>query len=111
PHQAKMVRNKVYRFKSLIAKGWRQGRLLIAGDAGHVMPPFMGQGMCAGFRDDWNLAWKLDLILRGNADARLLDTYERERRPHVKDIIEMSMYLGKVICIPDADAAAARDCA
>jgi 3-(3-hydroxy-phenyl)propionate hydroxylase/flavoprotein hydroxylase len=109
PHQAQMVRNKVYNFQSLIAKGWWQDRILVAGDAGHVMPPFMGQGMCAGFRDNWNLAWKLDLILRGKADAKLLATYETERRPHVKDIIEMSMFLGKIICIPDAKIAAERD--
>jgi 3-(3-hydroxy-phenyl)propionate hydroxylase/flavoprotein hydroxylase len=111
PHQAQMVRNKVYSFKSLIAKGWWQDRLLIAGDAGHVMPPFMGQGMCAGFCDNWNLAWKLDLILRGKADAKLLATYEPERRPHVRDIIEMSMFLGKIICIPDPKVAAERDLA
>ena len=109
PHQAAMVRNKVYSFRSLVATGWRKERVLIAGDAAHVMPPFMGQGMCAGFRDGWNLAWKLDLVLSGKAEARLLDTYEPERRPHVKDIIEISMFLGKIICIPDAAAAAERD--
>ena len=109
PDQATMVRNKVYTFRSLIAAGWRKNRVLIAGDAAHVMPPFMGQGMCSGFRDDWNLAWKLDLVLSGKADARLLDTYEPERRPHVKEIIAISMYLGKVICIPDHAEAAARD--
>lgn len=109
PHQAQMVRNKVYSFRSLIAEGWRDRRIMIAGDAAHVMPPFMGQGMCSGFRDDWNLAWKLDLILSKKAGARLLDTYERERRPHVKDVIELSMYLGKVICIPDPLVAAQRD--
>jgi len=74
-----------------------------------VMPPFMGQGMCAGLRDDWNLAWKLDLVLDGKADDRLLDTYQPERRPHVSDVIDLSMYLGKVICIPDPAQAAERD--
>jgi 3-(3-hydroxy-phenyl)propionate hydroxylase/flavoprotein hydroxylase len=109
PHQATMVRNKVYSFRSLIAEGWRDRRIMIAGDAAHVMPPFMGQGMCSGLRDDWNLAWKLNLVLNNEADPLLLDSYERERRPHVKDIIELSMYLGKVICIPDAALAAQRD--
>ena len=85
--------------------------MLIAGDAAHVMPPFMGQGMCAGLRDDWNLAWKLDLVLDGKADDSLLDTYQPERRPHVSDVIDLSMYLGKVICIPDATKAAERDAA
>lgn len=107
--QAVIVRHKVYTFRSLLADTWRKGRLLIAGDAAHVMPPFMGQGMCAGLRDDWNLAWKLSLVLDGRADDRLLDTYQPERRPHVSDVIDLSMYLGKVICIPDVAKAAERD--
>jgi len=107
--QATIVRHKVYTFRSLLADTWRKGRMLIAGDAAHVMPPFMGQGMCAGLRDDWNLAWKLDLVLDGKADDSLLDTYQPERRPHVSDVIDLSMYLGRVICIPDAAKAAERD--
>jgi 2-polyprenyl-6-methoxyphenol hydroxylase-like FAD-dependent oxidoreductase len=59
-----MVRHKVYIFRSLLAERWRARRLLIAGDAAHVMPPFMGQGKCAGLRYDRNLAWKLDLCSR-----------------------------------------------
>ena len=109
PEQATIVRHKVYTFRSLLADTWRKGRLLIAGDAAHVMPPFMGQGMCAGLRDDWNLAWKLNLVLDGKADERLLDTYQPERRPHVSDVIDLSMYLGRIICIPDAQQAAQRD--
>lgn len=109
PDQAALVRHKVYTFRSLLADTWRDGRLLIAGDAAHVMPPFMGQGMCAGFRDGWNLTWKLDLVLRGDADDVLLDTYQTERRPHVGTVIDMSMHLGKIICIPDAAEAARRD--
>ncbi len=109
PEQATIVRHKVYTFRSLIADTWRDRRLLIAGDAAHVMPPFMGQGMCSGLRDDWNLAWKLDLVLNGQADDSLLDTYQLERRPHASDIVDLSMYLGKVICIPDQAAAGLRD--
>lgn len=109
PGQAVIQRAKVYNFRSLIAQNWRDRRILLAGDAAHVMPPFMGQGMCAGLRDDWNLAWKLDLVLRGQASDSLLDTYQTERRPHAKDVIELSMYLGKVICIPDPIKAAERD--
>lgn len=111
PAQATIVRHKVYTFRSLLANTWRQGRMLIAGDAAHVMPPFMGQGLCAGLRDDWNLAWKLALVLDGKADDRLLDSYQPERRPHVSDVIDLSMYLGRIICIPDAAQAAARDAA
>jgi len=109
PEQAKMIRHKVYNFRSLIADKWRDERILIAGDAAHVMPPFMGQGMCAGLRDNWNLAWKLDLVLKGQADDSLLDTYQVERRPHARDVIDLSMYLGKVICISDPKVAAERD--
>lgn len=109
PGDIELVRHKVYNFRSLLAARWRDRRLLIAGDAAHVMPPFMGQGMCAGMRDAWNLAWKLDLILDGRADDALLDTYQPERMPHVSQIIDMSIYLGKIICIPDPAAAAERD--
>lgn len=109
PDQATMVRHKLYTFRSLIADTWRAGRLLIAGDAAHVMPPFMGQGMCAGLRDAWNLGWKLDLVLSHKADERLLDTYMEERRPHVSDVIDLSMYMGHIICIPDEAEATRRD--
>ena len=109
PEHVELVRHKVYNFRSLIAEGWRDRRLLVAGDAAHVMPPFMGQGMCSGMRDAWNLAWKLALVLDGKAEDRLLDSYEVERHPHVSAITDLSIYLGKIICIPDAAEAAARD--
>jgi hypothetical protein len=75
------------------------------------MPPFAGQGMCSGIRDAANLAWKLDLILRGRAPEGLLATYASERAPQVRATIDFSIELGKVICVPDAEAAAARDAA
>lgn len=109
PEEIELVRHKIYNFRSLMADRWRDRRLLIAGDAAHVMPPFMGQGMCAGLRDGWNLAWKLGLVLDGRADDRLLDTYQLERQPHVRQLTDLSIYLGKVICVPDAAAAAERD--
>lgn len=111
PEHIELVRHKIYNFRSLIANRWRDGRVLIAGDAAHVMPPFMGQGMCSGMRDAWNLAWKLGLILDGKAGDALLDSYQRERRPHVSQLTDISIYLGKIICIPDAEQAAARDAA
>jgi 2-polyprenyl-6-methoxyphenol hydroxylase-like FAD-dependent oxidoreductase len=109
PEDVELVRHRVYNFRSLLAQKWRDGRLIIAGDAAHVMPPFLGQGMCSGFRDAWNLAWKLNLILGGQADGRLLDTYQPERMPHVSQIIDMSIFLGKIICMPDAKEAVQRD--
>lgn len=111
PEDIELVRHKVYNFRSLMASTWRDRRILIAGDAAHVMPPFMGQGMCAGMRDAWNLQWKLGLILDRLADQRLLDTYQAERQPHVRQITDISIYLGKIICIPDPADAARRDAA
>ena len=109
PDQGELVRHTVYSFRSLVADTFQQGRIFLAGDAAHVMPPFMGQGMCAGLRDVWNLAWKLDLVLSGKADATLLETYTPERAPHVTDIIKISMFLGSIICMPNPDDAAKRD--
>lgn len=109
PEQGELVRHAVYTFRSLIADKWRDGRILLAGDAAHLMPPFMGQGMCAGMRDVWNLGWKLDSVLRETADPAILDTYGPERRPHVSDVVDASIFLGSIICIPDEKEAAERD--
>ncbi|UGQ13418.1 bifunctional 3-(3-hydroxy-phenyl)propionate/3-hydroxycinnamic acid hydroxylase [Yinghuangia sp. ASG 101] len=104
---ATLERHAVYTFQARYADEWRRGRVLIAGDAAHLMPPFAGQGMCSGFRDAANLAWKLDLVLAGRATPALLDTYTTERREHVRHALRMSMDLGRVIC--QTDPAKARD--
>jgi flavoprotein hydroxylase len=109
PGNAKLERHAVYTFGARWADRWRNGRALIAGDAAHQMPPFAGQGMCAGLRDAANLAWKLDLVLRGAAREPLLDTYQSERAPHVSAVIDMSVALGRIICVADPAEAAARD--
>jgi 2-polyprenyl-6-methoxyphenol hydroxylase-like FAD-dependent oxidoreductase len=109
PGNARLERHAVYTFRACWADRWRQGRLLIAGDAAHLMPPFAGQGLCAGLRDAANLAWKLDLVLAGHAGHALLDSYPSERLPHVRGAIELSIALGRVICIADPAEAKARD--
>ena len=109
PGKARLERHAVYTFRARYAEQWRSGRVLIAGDAAHLTPPFAGQGMCAGIRDAANLAWKLDLVLSGLAAESLLDTYEQERLPSVRASIDFAMELGKVICVPDVAEAAARD--
>ena len=106
---AVMERHTVYRFQANWADRWRDGRVLIAGDAAHLMPPFAGQGMCAGLRDVFNLVWKLDLVLRGVAGEALLDTYGPERAPHVRHFIDVSIGLGRLICVPGESEAAERD--
>jgi 2-polyprenyl-6-methoxyphenol hydroxylase-like FAD-dependent oxidoreductase len=109
PDNSRLVRNTVFRFRSLVATDWRSGRAFIAGDAAHLMPPFLGQGMCSGLRDAKCLAWKLDLVLRGISDERLLDTYTAERRPHVESLVEASLRLGELISVIDPQLAAERD--
>jgi 2-polyprenyl-6-methoxyphenol hydroxylase-like FAD-dependent oxidoreductase len=109
PGNARLERHAVYTFNARYADEWRAGRVFLAGDAAHLMPPFAGQGMCSGLRDAANLAWKLDLVLDGLAANALLDSYQSERMPSARAAIEFSIELGKVICVPDAAAAAARD--
>jgi 3-(3-hydroxy-phenyl)propionate hydroxylase len=94
PAQADIERAVIYTFHSVIAEGWRQGRLLLAGDAAHQTPPFLGQGMCAALRDAANLSWKLQAVLGGRAPDSLLDSYESERSPHVHEFIELAVRLG-----------------
>jgi 3-(3-hydroxy-phenyl)propionate hydroxylase len=109
PEQAILERHSLYTFQARWQNNWSAGRVFIVGDAAHLMPPFAGQGMCSGLRDALNLEWKLDLVLRGLAPEPLLDTYETERKEHVRAFIDSSMNLGEVICVTDPEAAAARD--
>ena len=106
--QAELERYAVYTLAARNADQWRQGRILIAGDAAHQMPPFAGQGMCSGIADAANLAWKLDRVLQGAGDD-LLDSYQSERRPDAQRAIEASVQLGRLICQTDPVAAGHRD--
>ncbi|MFF3748212.1 bifunctional 3-(3-hydroxy-phenyl)propionate/3-hydroxycinnamic acid hydroxylase MhpA [Streptomyces kronopolitis] len=109
PGNATLERHTVYTFRARRAERWREGRLLLAGDAAHQIPPFAGQGMCSGIRDAANLTWKLDLVLSGDADEALLDSYTAERSGHLRHALELSVLLGGIICEPDPAAAALRD--
>lgn len=107
PHR--IIRAATYRFHGLVAEEWRRGRLFLAGDAAHQTPPFFGQGLCHGLRDGANLAWKLDLVLRGAADQDLLDTYQPERDAQVRHVIGRAIEAGRYICELDPEKAAERD--
>jgi 3-(3-hydroxy-phenyl)propionate hydroxylase len=97
PSEAEIERTALYTFHSTIADKWRNGRILIAGDAAHQTPPFMAQGMCAGIRDASNLAWKLERVLRHTSSDQLLDSYQSERSPHVREYINLTIEFGQLI--------------
>ena len=97
PKDAYLERKAIYIFQSAIARKWRKGRIFIAGDAAHLMPPFMGQGMCAGIRDVSNLAWKISWCIKKNHDEKFLDTYQTERFSNAKEYIETTMRMGEFV--------------
>jgi 3-(3-hydroxy-phenyl)propionate hydroxylase len=109
PGDAMLRRAAAYRFHGLVAQRWRAGRILLAGDSAHMTPPFMAQGMVQGIRDAQNLAWKLPLVIAGDASPALLDTYGTERSPHVRATTALAIGLGRVICERDPAAAVERD--
>ncbi|MFO1294978.1 MAG: bifunctional 3-(3-hydroxy-phenyl)propionate/3-hydroxycinnamic acid hydroxylase [Rubrivivax sp.] len=87
----------VYRFHARVADRFSQGRVFLVGDAAHITPPFAGQGLVAGLRDVANLSWKLAWVAQGRADERILDSYDTERRPHAKAIINLALFMGKLV--------------
>jgi 3-(3-hydroxy-phenyl)propionate hydroxylase len=107
--EVEILRASVYRFHSLLATRWRADRVLLAGDAAHQTPPFLGQGLCHGIRDVHNLLSKIEAALAGGPAERLLASYETERRPHVEQIIDMAVAAGREICLLDPAAAVERD--
>ncbi len=109
PQDGRLTRSSVYEFRSMLANRMREGHVLLAGDAAHLTPPFLGQGLCSGLRDAANIAWKLDLALRGLASERLLDTVNGERQPQNEAVIGLAVELGKIVCQLDPQAAAERD--
>ena len=97
PEEGRIARKAVYSFESKLATRWREGRLMIAGDAAHLMPPFLGQGMCTGIRDVANLGWKLAAVLRWQAPDALLDSYAQERREHTRTYIDTAVRVGEMM--------------
>lgn len=103
PDQAELVRAAVYTHRSLVAETWRNGALIVAGDAAHQTPPFLGQGLCAGVRDVASLGWRLGAILTQGAGDDLLDSYGTERSDHARFIIQTATSIGSVLTAPDKD--------
>jgi 3-(3-hydroxy-phenyl)propionate hydroxylase len=93
---AELVRTAEYTYAAQVADRWRAGRVLLCGDAAHLTPPFIGQGLGLGLRDAHQLAWKLTAVLAG-ADDALLDTHQDERAPHARALIRVAVLLGRLM--------------
>lgn len=96
-HPDKVLRKTVYTFHARLVERFRDGRILLLGDAAHLTPPFAGQGMNAGLRDTHNVAWKVAANIRGGADASVLDTYETERRGPAWNMIQLAVAMGGIV--------------
>jgi len=105
PGHYELRRAVVYQFHAATAERWREGRIFLAGDAAHQTPPFLGQGLNAGFRDVVNLAWKLPLVLSGAAPESLLESYEAERDAHAHELVDWAVAVGRLMdALADAEA-------
>lgn len=100
PDRVELIRKRVYTHNARLAGQFRVKRVLLAGDAAHIMPVWQGQGYNSGMRDASNLGWKLALVAKGLAGEALLDTYEQERRDHAKAMIDLSVLAGHVLAPP-----------
>ncbi|MFI7209882.1 bifunctional 3-(3-hydroxy-phenyl)propionate/3-hydroxycinnamic acid hydroxylase [Micromonospora maritima] len=92
--ELEVIRVAEYTFRAQLADRWRDRRVFLLGDAAHLTPPFIGQGMCAGLRDAMNLSWKLAGVLDGTLAETMLDTYEIERRHHARAMIKLAKFVG-----------------
>jgi 3-(3-hydroxy-phenyl)propionate hydroxylase len=104
----KILRAVIYSHHVRVAERWRVGRVFLAGDAAHAMPPWIGQGMSAGVRDVANLCWKLAAVVKGQAPDSLLDSYQSERKPHVTEVTRRACFVGRIITERNRVIAAAR---
>ncbi len=109
PDNVDLIRSRVYTHNARLAGQFRKGRIVLAGDAAHIMPVWQGQGYNSGMRDAFNLAWKVALVVQGKAGDELLDTYEMERRDHAKAMIDLSVLAGHVLAPPKRWQATLRD--
>jgi 2-polyprenyl-6-methoxyphenol hydroxylase-like FAD-dependent oxidoreductase len=111
PEDVNLERHAVYTYSAKWSQRWRHGNLMVAGDAAHQTPPFLGQGLCSGTRDVLSLAWRISMVLAGKANEKILDDYTSERVPHLAEIVTKAVEIGNVLCVTDPQQAAARDAA
>lgn len=97
PGSLRIERKAVYRFQARVCSHFSKGRVFLVGDAAHLTPPFLGQGLVAGLRDVGNLAWKLAWVLQRRAAPRLLETYDQERRPHAARMVALARWMGRLV--------------
>lgn len=97
PENLSVRRVTDYTFRAQVADRWRDRRVFLLGDAAHLTPPFIGQGMGAGLRDALNVSWKVAGVLAGDLDECWLDTYESERKPHTKTLITLAVWMGRAM--------------
>lgn len=109
PDTAEILRHLIYTFRAKSAEHWRVGRVLLCGDAAHLMPPMIGQGLNSGIRDVTNLTWKIAAVVNAGAPLQILDSYEVERRPHADAITAMSVRVGRLVTLQSRWAAMIRD--
>jgi 3-(3-hydroxy-phenyl)propionate hydroxylase len=103
-----ITRSATYIFRARLASAFRTGRVFLLGDAAHLTPPFIGQGLAAGLRDADNLSWKIADVLTGRAGADLLDSYQAERRPHARAMVKKAVMIGWAMTGGQDRAAAVR---
>jgi 3-(3-hydroxy-phenyl)propionate hydroxylase len=109
PDTVEVLRHVIYTHGAKQADHWRLGRVFLCGDAAHLMPPMAGQGLNSGIRDVTNLAWKIAAVVHRGAPQTLLDSYEVERRPHVEQMTQLSISLGRLLMMRSRRGAALRD--
>ncbi len=109
PGRAEVMRSRVYTHNARLARAFGRGRVLLAGDAAHLMPVWQGQGYNSGIRDATNLAWKLAMTVAGVASSELVDSYESERREHAKAMIDLSVTAGRIFAPTNKAVAWLRD--
>lgn len=95
--EIEIERKAVYRFHARSCEAFSRGPVFLVGDAAHITPPFVGQGLVAGLRDAANLSWKLAFVVQGKAAPRILDSYDQERRPHAARMIRLARMMGRLV--------------